>query len=133
MRKEAQQAGKTVHCGRIVEHCHEEGSELEIGDPERKMKGRSVLLGDKVRDQDFSWAEFCELGSSPPSIEAAKALDAMGSPPGYRVKTGDARGAYTRARLLCAETSVTLPDNRSPRPCTGTFHAPVGHRCLILS
>ena len=45
----------TVHFGRIVELCHEKGSELEIGDPERKMKGRSVLLGDNVKDQDFSW------------------------------------------------------------------------------
>ncbi len=36
VRKEAQQAGKTVHFGRSVELCHEKGSELEIGDPERK-------------------------------------------------------------------------------------------------
>ena len=55
------------------------------------------MLGDNVIDQDFSWAEFCELGSSPPSMEAAKALDAMGSLPGYVVKTGDARGAYTQS------------------------------------
>ena len=41
------------------------------------MKGRAVLRGDNVKDQDFSWAELCELGSSPPSMEAAKALDAM--------------------------------------------------------
>ena len=82
----AQAAGKAVHFSRIVEPCHEKGSELAVGDPNRKMKGRAVLLGDNVKDQDFSWAEFCELGSSPPSIEAAKALDAMGSMPGYLVK-----------------------------------------------
>ncbi len=57
------------------------------------------MLGDSVRDQDFNWAELCELGSSPPSMEAAKALDATGSLPGYVVKTGDARGAYTRSPL----------------------------------
>ena len=56
------------------------------------MKGRAVLLGDNVEDQDFNWAEHCEPGSSPPSMEAAKALDALGSLPGYIVKTGDARG-----------------------------------------
>ena len=50
------------------------------------MKGRAVLLGDNVRDQDFNWAELCDIGSSPPSMEAAKALDAMGSLPGYVVK-----------------------------------------------
>ncbi len=68
------------------------------------MKGRSVLLGDNVKGQDFSWAKLCELGSSPPSAEAANALDAMGSIPGYRFKTGDARGAYTQSLLRGAET-----------------------------
>ncbi len=63
------------------------------------MKGRAVLLGDNVRDQGFSWAELCELGSSPLSMEAAKSLDAMGSFSGYIVKTGDARGAYTQPLL----------------------------------
>ena len=101
------------------------GSELEPGHPERKMKGRSVLLGDTVKDQDFSWAEFCELGSSPPSIEAAKALDAMGSMPGYLVKTGDAKGAYTQALLLGAETWVTLPENRWPKHWAGKYNRPV--------
>ena len=51
VRKEAQPAGKTVQFGRIDALCHEKGSELEIGDPERTMKGRSVLLGDHVKDQ----------------------------------------------------------------------------------
>ena len=69
--------------------------ELEDGDPENKMKARSVILGDNVKNQDFNWAEFCELGSSPPSIEEAKGLDGMGSLPGCKAKTGDARGPYT--------------------------------------
>ena len=93
-----------------MELCHEKGRALRIGDPERKLKGRSVLLGDNVKDPDFSWAEFCELGSSPPSIEAAKALGFYGSLPRYTVKTGDAKGAYTQALLLAAETGVTLPE-----------------------
>ncbi len=46
------------------------------------MKDRSVLLGDSVKDQDINWAEFLELGSSPPTIKSVKALDAMGSLPG---------------------------------------------------
>ena len=36
VRDEARQKGTTVHFGRIVELCHEEGSELEDGDPEKK-------------------------------------------------------------------------------------------------
>jgi hypothetical protein len=66
VRDAARAAGNTVHFGRIVEPCHEKGSELALDDPERKMKGRSVLLGDNIKDQDFNWAELCELGSSPP-------------------------------------------------------------------
>ena len=63
------------------------------------MKGRTVLLGDSVKAQDFNWAELCEPGSSPPSTEAAKALDAMGSLRGYVAKTGDVRRAYTQSLL----------------------------------
>ena len=59
VRDAARAAGKTVHFGRIVELCHEKGSEWAHDDPERKMKGRSVLLGDHVKYPDFSWAEFC--------------------------------------------------------------------------
>ncbi len=95
------------------------------------MKGRAVLLGDNVRDQDFSWAECCELGSSPPSMEAAKALNAMGSLLGYKVKTGDARGAYTQSRLRGAETWVALPENRWPKAWKGKYRRPVVR--LILS
>ena len=97
VRAKARQDGNIVHFGRICEPCHERASELEEGDPEKRMKGRSVLLGDSVKDQDFNWADFLERGSSPPTIESAKALDAMGSLPGYRVKTGDAWGAYTQS------------------------------------
>ena len=79
------------------------------------MKGRNVFLGDRVRDPDFNWAECCELGSSPPSMEAAQALDAMGPLLGYTVKTGDARGAYTQSLLRGADTWVTSPENRWPK------------------
>ena len=96
------------------------------------MKGRSVLLGDNVSGQDFNWAEFCELGSSPPSIEAAKALPAMGSLPGYKVKTGDARGAYAQSLLRGAETWVTLPENRWPEAWKGKFRRPVENLALAL-
>ncbi len=45
-------------------------------------------------------------------MEAAKALDAMGSLPGYIVKTGDARGAYTQSLLKGVETWVTFADSQ---------------------
>ena len=71
------------------------------------MKGRSVLLDDNVKDPDFNWAELFDFSSSPPTIESVKALDAMGSLPGYRVKTGDARGAYTHSLVRGAEPWIT--------------------------
>ena len=85
------------------------GSELAAGDPNRKMKGRAVLLGDNVKDQDFSWAEFCELGSSPPSIEAAKALDAMGSMPGYLVKMAMLSAPSPKPCCLAPKLGLAFP------------------------
>jgi hypothetical protein len=73
------------------------------------------LLGDNVNDPDFNWAGLGELGSSPPSMEAAKALDAIVSLLGYVVKTGDARGACIQSLLKGVETWVTLPESRWPK------------------
>ena len=92
MRAKAQQEGTVIHFGRICELCHEKGSKFEDGDPEKKRKGRSVLLGNNIKDQDFNWAGFLELGSSPPTIESAKALDAMGSPTWLPCKNGGRHG-----------------------------------------
>ncbi len=90
----------------------------------QKINGRAVLLGDNVRDQDFSWAELCELGSSPPSMEAAKALAAMGTLPGYVGKTGYARGAYTQSLLNWGCTWVALPDDRWLKQWAKQFRKP---------
>ncbi len=43
-----------------------------------------MLLGNNVYDQNFDWAEFQELGSAPPAMEAARAADALSLFPGYR-------------------------------------------------
>jgi hypothetical protein len=131
VRAEARKKGDTVHFGRIVELCMEKGSELPEGDPQREFKGRSVFLGDNVKDEYFNWAEFADLGSSPPSMEAAKALDALGSLPGYVVKTGDARGAYTQSYLEGSTTWVALPENRRPKAWLTKYTNPIVP--LILS
>ena len=65
-------------------------------------------------------------------MEAAKAIDAMGSLPGYKVKTGDARGAYTQSLLRGAETWVTLPENRWPKSWKGKYRRPVVRLILAL-
>jgi hypothetical protein len=48
---EARAAGKTVHHGRLAALCFEKNSELPVGDPSRKFKGRVVFLGNSVKDQ----------------------------------------------------------------------------------
>ena len=103
-----------VHFGRVVELCYEKGSELQEGHPERIPKGRAVLLGGNVRDQDWLYAVFEELGSAPPSIEAAKALDAYSCFPGYEQTQSDAKSAYTQSFLRGTETWVELPYDRWP-------------------
>ena len=114
VRAESKRDGKTTHFGRVVELCYEKGSELDEGDPERIAKGRAVFLGDNVRDQDWAYAVFEELGSAPPSIEAAKALDTFSLFPGYEETQGDAKSAYTQSFLQGTETWVALPNDRWP-------------------
>ena len=93
-----------------------ENSELEENDPLRVSKGRAVFLGDNVRDQDWQYAIFEELGSAPPCIEAAKSLDAFSLFPGYEQTQDDAFSAYTQSFLLGrgVPTWVSLPYDRWP-------------------
>ena len=60
---DAKRRGITVHFARIFDLCVEKGSELRIGHPERKFKGRAVLQGDQVRDQHWDVAMFQDLSS----------------------------------------------------------------------
>ncbi len=85
---------------------------MDIEDVLRKMKGRAVLLGNQIFDQAFDWAEFQELSSSPPSMEAARAADALGLFPGYTQKQSDAISDYTQVFRKGPETLVSLPSNR---------------------
>ena len=50
----ARQRNETIHLGRVFELCTEKGSELDLGDPGRKYKGRSVFQGNQVKDQDWN-------------------------------------------------------------------------------
>ena len=44
----------------------------------RKFKGRTAFQGNNVRDENADVALFSELGSSPATMEAGKAVDAYG-------------------------------------------------------
>ena len=79
-------------------------------------KGRSVLLGNHILDEDSKWAVFTELSSSPPTLEACRYLDAISCFPEYLTKIGDANGAYCQSYLETDEdgivTWVSLPEHR---------------------
>jgi hypothetical protein len=133
VRAQARKEGKKVHIGRICELCVQKNSELKDDDPLKKYKGRAVFLGDNVKDEYFDWAEFGELGSNPPTMEAAKSLDCLGCLPGYSVKTGDAKGAYTQSYLKAEiVTWVHLPRDRWPKSWEGKYKNPVVPLVLAL-
>jgi hypothetical protein len=50
---------------------------MKPDDPRKIMKGWSVFLGDQVKDRDGKWSILAEFGSTPPTKEAARALDAL--------------------------------------------------------
>mgnify|MGYP000102233600 CR=1 FL=1 len=108
-------AGQRCASQRSLSFVMKKGSARYEDNPQGKTIGRSVRLGDGVSDQDVNWAEYPELGSSPPSMEAGKALDAMGILLGQTVTTGDARGAYTQYLMHGTETWVTLLEGRWPK------------------
>ena len=112
--EEARKNGQTIHLGRIFEACYEKGSELPPDDPRRKFKGRTVLQGNNVCDQDSDHALFPELGSSRASMEAAKLLDAFGPQPGFS-KAQDAIEAYIQALFTRVPTWLSIPRNRWQR------------------
>ena len=72
---------------------------MPLGHPDRKFKGRCVFLGDNVRDERNNFAVFDEIGQSPSSIEAGRAVDAVSMFDGYTLEQSDAISAYTQSFL----------------------------------
>ena len=101
-----------VHVGKIFEICVEKGSELPLGDPIRKFKGRTVFQGNNVKDEAAN-------------MEAGKALDAYGSMPGNRTSQGAGKQAYTQALMQDILTWIRLPRNRWPKEWIGVYKDPV--------
>ena len=106
--------GKTVHMGRIFGIMVEKNYELAIDDPKRKFKYRVVFQGNQVHTQNFEVAMFQDLGSSPASMEAGKAVQAFGLFPGHDIQQADAEQAYIQAELTGTETWVALPEEAWP-------------------
>jgi hypothetical protein len=81
VRREAQGRDEKANVGLVFGIVVEKNHELPESDPARKYKGRAVLQGNNVRDEDGNWAIFQELGSSPATMEAARCADAYGMCP----------------------------------------------------
>ena len=102
------------------------GSELrEFDSKNSKFKGRAVFEGHFVRDENFDHALFNEMGSSPASMAAGKAVGAWGLQPGYDLQQADAESAYTQTELKGAPTRVRLPHDRWPDSWKGMYTDPV--------
>jgi len=137
VRKEATALGVCVFFAMIAELCFQKGSELEKGDPGQVYKGRHVLLGDQVKDNNFEAAQFQDLGSSPPTMMASKVLDAWSLIVGYIMTQSDATSAYTQwfiggGRGKGVPTWVSLPRHRWPKHWEGKYYNPVVLLVLAL-
>ena len=88
--REAKLKGEEIHFSMVHGIIGEKGYELPAGDPRRKYKGRAVLLGDRVFNQDYETATFADLGSAPTTLEGGRIVDAYGCAPGNESQASDA-------------------------------------------
>ena len=106
-----------MHVAKILEICVVKGAELSESDPRRIYKGRAVLDGSWVKDENYDVALSNELGSSPANMQAGKTVDAFGLQLGYDIQQADAEAAYTQCELKGTPTWVRLPEDRWQKEC----------------
>ena len=80
-----------------------------MGPEKRKYKYRVVFQGNRVINQNYDAAIFQDLGSSPATLEASRAVDAFGSRQGSAIDVVDAEQAYVQAEMKGTPTWVCLP------------------------
>ena len=97
VKERAKKEGIKVHFARLFGFVVQKGSELAGGKP--RFKGRIVVQGNDVRDEEGNQALFNELGASPATSESAKLVDAFGLLPGHDITTDDGCQAYCQALL----------------------------------
>ncbi len=113
---EAKRTGVEVQFSAVHGIVGEKGSELPEGDPRRKHKGRRVLLGNRVFNQDLATATFSDLGKAPTLLEGARLTDAYGCIPGHSIQQADAVQAYIQAPMRGPKCWVTLPREAVQNP-----------------
>ena len=77
-----------------------------------------MFQGNNVKDEHGNWAIFADLGSSPASMEAARAADAYGLFPGHAIQQSDAEQAYTQAWLRGIPLGFASRETSGLRPGT---------------
>ena len=87
---------------------------LPKGHPNRKFKGRGVLLGNQVKNPFWEAAFLQDLRNSPATFEASRWADFYGCLPGNDVKLADAIQAYIQAILIGPPCWVELPEDAWP-------------------
>ena len=92
--------------------CVEKNSEL--AEHLRKFKGCVVFQGNQVYDQNYNYAIFQDLGSSPATLQAAKTVDFFAGWPYHAIKIADAEQAYIQADMKGDPTWVCLRPESAP-------------------
>ena len=125
--------GITIHIARGCVLLYEKGSELPKGHDDRKMRARTVLLGDNVVDAWFQQAEMEGLGSAPPAMEDNRALDVKSLQPGYEQSDADAESAYLQEWLKSKHPTWFHPPREFwPKEWVGKYRKPVTPLTLAL-
>ena len=96
----------------MFEICVVQWGELADGDPESNFKGQAILDVSWVKDENYEVALFNEMGPSPASMQAGKAVDCFGLQPGYCIQQAHAEAADSQCDLKGTPTGVRLPDDR---------------------
>lgn len=92
-----------IHFGRVNGIMVEKHWQLPKEDPRRKFKGRAVLLGNKVMNQNIEAAFFQDVGNSPATFEAARRADLKGLLPRNSVMLANClhSSGSSRSKVLC--------------------------------
>ena len=125
VRREDKRTGMGMHFVRMHGLCFDRNAELPVGDPPRKYKGRSVLLGNVIRDENVPVSAFADIASAPATIEAARALDAYSCIGDNMASQSDVTSAHTQCFLRGKPTWSSFPKGRWPEEWHGEFLNPV--------
>jgi hypothetical protein len=130
---ESRKSGKSVQIGYVCPLCYQKGSELPDGHPDKKYRARTVFLGNQVVDEYFQEAEMEGLGSAPPAMSDARAIQACALFPDYCHMISDADAAYLQTWLQALiDTWAVIPREFWPASWIGKYVEPCCPLILAL-